>query len=600
MEPIKLKRDTVGSKRDSLITRFEYLSNEIIYEIFDFLDFVQTYDTFSSLNKRFQNLFINSNQPINIKLSLISKSIFQRFYTEIITSKQHRIKSFDVSNPFIIDHIFSSISILSNFIQLENLSFHDIKSDYLNQLLIHLHSLPSLSSLIIHCIDNVQNKNIIYRRIFRLPVLKYCKLSLNEPFSLISLLIATNEFSSIENLIITNVLRFDELNGLLSYVPKLRRLSVNLSNIYSEEYNKEYSIHLNHLTHVELNLSNMNFDEFELIIKNLFNRIEVLYISSLANETYLDEYRWKQLILSHMHHLRIFDIMIKHDLDLNEDILEKISLINRFQSRFWFERGWFFEYEICYDYDDLCCLIFYSINPYRRKSYIIYISPDMKNSSFDRKHKINSVQHLKSEEHEDIINYKYYFPNVTKLTLSHFFKKQNTNFLSTSFNNIIPLKQLTKLIIETDFDSFVEIIDLLYLSPNIHTFQIDLVSHEYTDLISIENNRTFQLVSKRNNIKQMSILINCTLEITKFFINLCPRLQYLIVQIPNDNIEPILSFLFSKDNYNIQNLFSLCIKFMSNQQFDILNDFIVSKNLFDIYLTRIKRDINDYDVYLWW
>jgi hypothetical protein len=77
--------------------------------------------------------------------------------------------------------------------------------------------------------------------------------------------------------------------------------------------------------------------------------------------------------------------------------------------------------------------MFYFFSISRRKSYIIYISPDMKNSSFGRKHKINSVQHLKSEEHEDIINYKYYFPNVTKLTLSHFFKKQNTNFLSTKF-----------------------------------------------------------------------------------------------------------------------------------------------------------------------
>ena len=76
-----------------------------------------------------------------------------------------------------------------------------------------------------------------------------------------------------------------------------------------------------------------------------------------------------------------------------------------------------------------------------------------------------------------------------------------------------------KLVIENYSNSFIEIIELLLLLPNIHIFQINLVSLEYSDLISIENSETYQLLSKRNNIKHVIIMLNCTLKITKFFIN---------------------------------------------------------------------------------
>ena len=162
------------------------------------------------------------------------------------------------------------------------------------------------------------------------------------------------------------------------------------------------------------------------------------------------------------------------------------------------------------------------------------------------------------------------------------------------------MKQLTKLFINSYSHSFIEIIELLLLSPNIHIFQIHLVSLENSDLISIENSETYQLLSKTNNIKQMIIMLDCTLEITKFFINLFPRLQYFTMQISNDNIKPVLSLLFSKDNYNTQNLFSLCIQHMSDEKFDMLKNFIGLEKLFDVYLTRVKRDIYDDKVYLWW
>ncbi|CAF0939251.1 unnamed protein product [Rotaria sordida] len=153
----------------------------------------------------------------------MSKLAYQRYYKDIIMTNTNQINSLRLSNVFIYDLISSSIEILSKFLQLKRLIVDNIESKYLEKLLIQLISLPFLSSLIISSVDNIKNKNVIYHQIFRLPSLKYCKLSLegynhnDDPLPLV-----TNDHSSIEHLIINNCIYLDELNSLVSYVPQLR------------------------------------------------------------------------------------------------------------------------------------------------------------------------------------------------------------------------------------------------------------------------------------------------------------------------------------------------------------------------------------------
>ncbi|CAF4296253.1 unnamed protein product, partial [Adineta steineri] len=153
------------------ISYFEDLSNEIICEIFEYFDFDYIYEIFSNLNQRFVNLIINSNLPIKINISSISKPNFERYYTNIIIPYRHRIKSLRITNIFAVNIILSPQDNISKLTRLETLILTNISSSYLRNLQ-YLINLPKLSSLtIIYKGYTKFDRAKIYHQIFQLPVL---------------------------------------------------------------------------------------------------------------------------------------------------------------------------------------------------------------------------------------------------------------------------------------------------------------------------------------------------------------------------------------------------------------------------------------------
>ncbi len=180
MEKIKRARNSTDESKRKKIdgnVYFEDLSNDILYEIFEYLDYLHVYQAFFDLNVRYRKLLIGSNLPIKINISSISKSTFQNYHTHIILPYEHRICSFCITNLLSFDFYISPHRILSKFNRLETLILENIHSNHLKTVLQDIASLPNLSSLVIIPVDSVENANQLFLQIFRLSVLKYCKVS---------------------------------------------------------------------------------------------------------------------------------------------------------------------------------------------------------------------------------------------------------------------------------------------------------------------------------------------------------------------------------------------------------------------------------------
>lgn len=350
------------------VTHFEDLSNEVIYEIFHCLDSCQIYDAFFNLNSRFRDLVFHSNFPIQIHfLRTLSRNDFHRYYNQILLPNQHRVQLLDVLNSFIIERLFSSTYIFLQLNQLETLILNPIESKHPEILLDYLLTLPALSTLVLIYESSRLQRDEIYHRVFRFPALTYCKLSFKRSSRYQSLPIQTNSFSPIEHFITTNVNNISELPIILSYLPRLKRLSIHSPN-YSHLKDIEQTLlpPSIYLTHVTLNIPHITFDDFQSLARCCFHQIQVLHMSILMRtmSLFLDADQWRSLIVSSMTLLRIFDIFIRALLWNNTHATDYLQVVKRFQGPFWLEQGWKFSYFSFGNWDNVF-FRFFSINPYR-------------------------------------------------------------------------------------------------------------------------------------------------------------------------------------------------------------------------------------------
>ena len=204
----------------------------------------------------------------------------------------------------------SSLHNLLSFNRLQCLILNNIESKCLKDLFDQLSALLSLSSLVIATIDHHPNRANIYREVFRLRTLKYCKLSLAAWKTSESLPICVDEYSPIKYLSITNSVYLHELDGLLSYVPQLCRLSLNLCTDNRRPRTQRCPHVYHQLTHISIRLGALIFDRLEQIIRELFPMTKVLRLTVLSyvDRTDVNGKMWKQLITCHLPKLQTFNI----------------------------------------------------------------------------------------------------------------------------------------------------------------------------------------------------------------------------------------------------------------------------------------------------
>ncbi|CAF1290317.1 unnamed protein product [Adineta steineri] len=545
----KIKTSINRSSKQNF-TRFEDLSNEIIYEIFEFLDAFHSYQAFNNLNIRFRNFVTYSNLPLKINISSITRINFRDYYTNFIIPSQDRITSLYITNRFSYDLDISLHRILTKFIRLETLILENIDANYIDNILNDIISLSNLSSLVIITSDDVKDIKHHLLQIFRLPSLKYCKLSLHNSsyYSSKQLPLATNQNSPIQQLVIKHKIFTNEIHTLLSYVPQLRYLSLdNLHKSNSDKWEGAISSPHN-LTHLYVKLNIICFDDFEIFIKTLFNSIVVLHFSATNTDEYFNAKRWEQLILFSMPCLRIFNIYISARNNQSE--------FDEFKSLFWLQREWFFDSSSSGYYYGTT---FYSTSPYRRKEFRLQYSTN-KQTDFDVKMKKNenAVHHVRILNKETMDNCIYYFPNANELSVDNFYG-HNSNGMIDNLDHIISLKNLTKLNILLYPYSFGRLIQLLLTTVNLVTLQLPRIFIHSNDYQAIQLSETFRLVSNRNIIRNLILESANDMDEVELLLNLCPRIQCFEINKCYRHAASIVRLLTWKSHTNNPYLISISI-----------------------------------------
>lgn len=288
----------------------------------------------------------------------------------MIIPNQHRVRSLRVSHPFLADLIFSSVRVVSEFTRLKVLILDGFKSKCLPKFLHRLTSLPHLTSLVVKCLDVSTKVEELHGAIFRLPALKYCKVSIDLCLTVPVFPEITNSTSPIEHFVLDSICPLGQLEKIFPCLSQLRYLQMR--SLYpSSKFPGNYLSHNPiQLTRVVLDFVSISLDEFQSISRSFFGQVEILHLRIAPNidEQYLNAKWWEHLIVSSIPKLRIFNFHQTRNMNIDFDQIQLIydSVIRAFSSSFWTERGWFFAYHyfLSWNYNENS-VIFYSTNPYR-------------------------------------------------------------------------------------------------------------------------------------------------------------------------------------------------------------------------------------------
>jgi hypothetical protein len=268
-------------------------------------------------------------------------------YQQFVSDNAHRIISFYIDDELYMSSFFLLYIYYALFNRLESLVLKNVYFNTCIPLLSDLTILPRLFSLKVDPRDRVVSFNEIYSLIFRLPVLKYNKLSASGKLLIGSLPYSTDKFSLIEHLIIDYTCNVYNLLTILSYTPRLTHLTCKYLTS-TESIILEMPVNTSNLKYVFLRDCSLDFDQFEILIKKLFFQIEILrFVTTNWDTSYLDADRWERLILRYMPHLQILNFKDSERVFQRFNLRPYYSKLNRFISSFWIQRKWFLELKIC-------------------------------------------------------------------------------------------------------------------------------------------------------------------------------------------------------------------------------------------------------------
>ena len=322
--------------------RLESLANELLLDLFDYLNTKHLFHAFYHLNHRFKELiFIHYQLRGHLDFQSISQTTFhvicQEYLPHHLTSTRSIHLSDDDETSEQIHLFFHHYFQLSDFKYLKCLSLNDLSSEpMMTQIVIDLPELVHLSQLkISQCrVDhNSINKGWVFERIWNLKNLTYFYFQREEnlwkPFFVSPKAVSY----SIRSLYLEGFLyTASQLHCLLNHTINLINLKIDVDHNYDD---KETSPKFYPIQMLEILVQSSRF-----VTSYLLRKIPDLTDLTIEMSLVLiDGDQWKEIIENHLPHLNTFRMTMEFSLHARQNRDEQVRrLLNTFRGSFWIDQ----------------------------------------------------------------------------------------------------------------------------------------------------------------------------------------------------------------------------------------------------------------------
>ena len=475
---------------------FECFANELLIDVFEYLDAAQLFDAFYGLNHRFNSLLGANLASYHLDFRSVSKSRFERVCCDHLPSIVTRIRSLHLSDddrtPDLPRSFLSYDFSLDQFTHLRSLALYQIRSFRIfHQFFVPSSKLSSLTHLkLIECYFNYSHEEMcsLFNGIWSFTRLMHFTLDQTTSRKIPLASISTIS-SSIKSLVINKVTTdCDGLRHLLVHTPSLQRLTINLVYGFPEG---DFLINGSSLRSLKL-----TFHGSIDILTNLLRHLPNLTSLRLQTGTLVcDGSQWEQILLRYLHRLTTFQLKMNLNFPQSTYVNDQVDrLLDTFRSVFWLqEHGWFVRcdwdpsnifnegilYTLPYVFDD--CFYFDAV---LSKSTCLDQADQW---SYNHVHMLSNENPGNGLEKDSTFSLAR-FPHLTQLKISFAFEE--------SFWSCLPsLSQLTSIHIawlDTEF-AYRQCQQFLQRACHLHSMTLDHTSYLSMEFFSISSPSIRQL-----------------------------------------------------------------------------------------------------------
>jgi len=231
-----------------------------------------------------------------------------------------------------------------------------------------------------------------------------------------------------------------------------------------------------------------------------------------------------------------------------------------------------------------------SIIFFRRKYYKLY---ETTTNNLYQDNSIHICRHILIENQWINTDCSIRFPYATKLTLTGGYAPEIPLWIE-NLSSIISLTQITELVLDYDYIFMNKLLMLLEYMSNINTLTIPQSAIIQTHNLSENEIEIICKLSRRNCIRKITIMHSrCTIKQLRFLFDLFPQMEYLSINLSENDENLIIQFLISKIKKNNSRLFLLSLVY-GNANNEILEKF---QSIIDY--DNYSIDVFKGNVYLW-